>query len=265
MAAASTAAASSDAHGYNDAMQLCQISTYDAVKVLKEALKQSKHPRALPDENEEDIILVSRKKLKAALDSTKSANRTLGRIHRKYEAEINRANLETQITRFEAVKDVVEREACYTHTLGVIQELEGLATSVDQGIKTAAQINLMLGGLTSPPSLHYFDSHLVHYVHEQDLKNHFRHRSGPDPLSLLKQFTAGVLDPATHPDSLAANNALLPHERLPKVLPVCAAPPISDEKLHTSFMDFLVEMAEHAVECERAANCQAASQSAPES
>tara|TARA_B110000858_G_scaffold169639_1_gene198914 strand:+ start:263 stop:1030 length:768 start_codon:yes stop_codon:yes gene_type:complete len=251
-------AASSDTHAYNDTMQLCQTSTYDAVKVLKEALKQSKHPRGLFECDDEDTIVVSRKKIKAALDNTKSANRSFGSLHRKYTAEINRANLETQITRFEAIKDVVEREACYTHTLGVIQELEGLSTSVDHGIKTAAQINLMLGGLTSPPCLHYFDSHLVHYVHEQDLKNQFRHRCGPDPISLLKQFTAGVLDPATHPDSLAANNALLPHERLPKVVQVSKAPPISDEKLNESFMDFLVEMSEHAVECER----QAASQSA---
>jgi len=232
-------------------MQVCQTNTYEAVKVLKEALKQSKHPRALPDGDEDDIIHVSRKKLKAALDSTKFANRSLGSLHRKYEADINRANLETQITRFEAIKDVVEREACYTHTLSVIQELEGLATSVDQGIRTAAQINLMLGGLTSPPCLHYFDSHLVHYVHEQDLKNQFRYRSGPDPNLMLKQFTAGVLDPSTPPDSLAANNALLPHERLPKVIQLTKPPPISDEKLNASFMDFLVDMAEHAVECER--------------
>ena len=198
-------------------------------------------------EGEEETVKVSKKRLRLILEDVRSGNRSIGHMHRIRESDFDRVAWEKSIIKYEMMKDIVDREACYTHTLQTIQSVEGLSGVTDTGVRVASQINLMLGGLTSPPSLHFYDAQLCEFLYEQDLAQGYKVHYVPHPDSFNYLYTAGFLDPEVYPPgSLAANVAFTPEVRNappPPPTPLEVTRIINDDELY----ELLHEAAEYSV------------------
>ena len=239
---------------YTDVVNEAKDKTYEVVSDLKQLLSTQDNAESVDDDN--DTVVVPRKKLKEMLAAAKLGNKSVSKVHRFTQAEIHRSNFEKAILRNEAIKDTADREASFTHTLSVIQELEGMGNSVNQGSKIATQINYMLGGLTSPPSLHFFDAALAAYVQEHDLINYAKSPSGPAFEDFLYQFSGAYQDKTIAPGSLAASVLFVPQhntepEETPDPLKFVATDSRSQETINADFADFMHFAARRTLEHEK--------------
>ena len=237
---------------YSDVINEAKDSTYLVVDELKQLLSPPGEAAECSDADS-GAITISRKKLKELLVAAKAGNKGLTKVHRYTQAELNRSNFEKAILKKEAIKDTVDREACFTHTLSVIQELEGMGTTVNQGSKISTQINHMLGGMTSPPCLHFFDASLATYVQEHDLLNYAKMPSGPAFEEFLYQFSGAYLDSTIAPGSLAGSVLFVPQhatepEKRVDPMGFVLKDTRSQQTIDASFVDFMNYAARRTLE-----------------
>lgn len=240
---------------YTEAVNEAKDKTYEVVSDLKQLLNTQDGDAEFVDDDS-DMVVVPRQKLKEMLAAAKLGNKSVSKVHRVTKAELNRSNFEKAILKNEAIKDTADREASFTHTLSVIQELEGMSNSVNQGTKISTQINYMLGGLTSPPSLHFFDAALAAYVQEHDLINYAKSPSGPAFEDFLYQFSGAYQDKTIAPGSLASTVLFVPqHNKEPKETPnplnFVPKDSRSQETIDANFADFMHFAAHRTLEHEK--------------